>query len=36
MNDFGMGAANAMILLVILIIFLVLYLGIFMRMEEAS
>jgi hypothetical protein len=31
-----MGAANAMILLVILIIFLVLYLGIFMRMEEAS
>jgi multiple sugar transport system permease protein len=34
MNDFGMGAANAMILLGILIVFLVLYLGIFMRAEE--
>jgi multiple sugar transport system permease protein len=34
MNDFGMGAANAMILLGILIVFLILYLGVFMRAEE--
>ena len=31
MNDFGKGAANAMILLLILIVFLVIYVGIFMR-----
>jgi multiple sugar transport system permease protein len=31
LNDFGKGAANAMILLLILIVFLVLYLGVFMR-----
>jgi multiple sugar transport system permease protein len=31
MNDFGKGAANAMILLLILIVFLVLYIGVFMR-----
>jgi multiple sugar transport system permease protein len=34
LNDFGKGAANAMILLLILIVFLVLYLGIFMRRAE--
>jgi multiple sugar transport system permease protein len=31
LNDFGKGAATAMILLLILIVFLVLYLGVFMR-----
>jgi multiple sugar transport system permease protein len=31
LNDFGKGAANAMILLLILVVFLVLYLGVFMR-----
>jgi multiple sugar transport system permease protein len=30
-NDFGMGAANAMILLLILVVFLVLYVGVVMR-----
>jgi multiple sugar transport system permease protein len=34
MNDFGKGAANAMILLLILIVFLVLYVGIVMRRVE--
>jgi multiple sugar transport system permease protein len=34
MNDFGKGAANAMILLLILIVFLVLYIGVFMRRVE--
>jgi multiple sugar transport system permease protein len=34
MNDFGKGAANAMILLLILIVFLVLYIGVFMRRAE--
>jgi multiple sugar transport system permease protein len=36
LNDFGKGAANAMILLLILIVFLVLYLGIFMRRAEEA
>ena len=31
MNDFGKGAANAMILLLILIVFLVIYIGVVMR-----
>ncbi len=31
MNDFGKGAANAMILLLILVVFLVIYVGIVMR-----
>jgi multiple sugar transport system permease protein len=30
-NNFGMGAANAMILLMILVVFLVLYVGVVMR-----
>jgi multiple sugar transport system permease protein len=34
LNDFGKGAANAMILLGILIVFLVLYIGVFMRRVE--
>ncbi len=34
MNDFGKGAANAMILLLILVMFLVLYVGIVMRQVE--
>jgi multiple sugar transport system permease protein len=34
MNDFGKGAANAMILLLILIVFLVLYIGVLMRRVE--
>jgi multiple sugar transport system permease protein len=34
MNDFGKGAATAMILLLILIVFLVVYLGVFMRGAE--
>ena len=34
MNDFGKGAANAMILLLILIVFLVAYIGVFMRRVE--
>jgi multiple sugar transport system permease protein len=34
LNDFGKGAANAMILLLILIVFLVLYIGVFMRRVE--
>jgi multiple sugar transport system permease protein len=36
MNDFGKGAANAMILLLILIVFLILYVGIFMRHAESE
>jgi len=31
LNDFGKGAATAMILLLILIVFLVFYVGLFMR-----
>jgi multiple sugar transport system permease protein len=31
MNDFGRGAANAMILLLILVVFLVIYIGVVMR-----
>jgi ABC-type sugar transport system permease subunit len=34
MNDLSKGSANAMILLLILIVFLVLYIGIFMRRAE--
>jgi len=34
LNDFGKGAANAMILLLILVVFLVLYVGIVMRHVE--
>jgi len=34
MNNFGRGAANAMILLLILVVFLVLYVGVFMRYTE--
>ncbi|HFD38666.1 MAG TPA: sugar ABC transporter permease [Anaerolineae bacterium] len=34
MNNFGKGAANAMILLMILVVFLVLYLGVFMRRAQ--
>ena len=34
LNDFGKGAANAMILLLILIVFLVLYIGVFARRTE--
>jgi multiple sugar transport system permease protein len=34
LNDFGKGAANAMILLLILVVFLVLYIGVFMRRAE--
>ena len=34
LNDFGKGAANAMILLLILVVFLVLYIGVFMRRVE--
>ena len=34
LNDFGKGAANAMILLLILIVFLVLYIGVLMRRVE--
>jgi multiple sugar transport system permease protein len=36
LNDFGKGAATAMILLLILIVFLVLYLGVFMRRADAD
>ena len=36
MNDFGKGAANAMILLLILVVFLILYVGIFMRHTESE
>jgi len=34
MNDFGKGAANAMILLLILVVFLVFYVGVIMRRVE--
>jgi multiple sugar transport system permease protein len=34
LNDFGKGAANAMILLLILVVFLVLYVGVFMRRAQ--
>jgi len=36
LNDFGKGAANAMILLLILVVFLILYVGIFMRHAESE
>ena len=34
MNDFGKGSANAMILLLILIVFLVIYIGVVMRRTD--
>ncbi len=34
LNDFGQGAANAMILLLILVVFLIFYVGVFMRKAE--
>ena len=36
LNDFGRGAANAMILFLILIVFLVLYIGVFMRRADVE
>ena len=34
LNDFGEGSANAMILLLILVVFLIIYVGVVMRRVE--